>query len=124
MNPDEFKARTKKFTLRVFKLCTALPKTRVGEVTARQLIRSGSSVGANYRAACRAQTTRVMLTKLATLEEEADESVFWMELIIDDGMMPAKRVEPLKREGNEILAMVVASIRTLRERLKKGRQPA
>ncbi len=120
MNPDDFKARTKQFTLRVFKLCAALPRTRVAEVVSRQLLRSGSSVGANYRAACRAYSTKVMLSKLGIVEEEADESLFWMELIVDDGMMPAKRVDPLKKEGNEILAMVVASIRTLRERLKKG----
>ena len=120
MTPDEFKARTKQFTLRVFKLCAALPRTRVAEVVARQLLRSGSSVGANYRAACRAYSTRVMRAKLGFVEEEADESLFWMELIVDDGMMPAKRVDPLKKEGSEILAMVVASIRTLRERLKRG----
>ena len=96
MTPEELKARTKQFTLRVFKLCAALPRTRVAEVVARQLLRSGSSVGANYRAACRAYSTRVMRAKLGCVEEEADESLFWMELIVDDGMMPAKRVDPLK----------------------------
>ena len=119
MNPAQFKSRTKRFALRVLKLCDALPHSRSGDALARQLIRSGTSVGANYRAACRALSKRDMLAKLGDVEEEADESLFWMELITDHGLMPPPRMESIMREGNEILAMVVASRRTLREGLAR-----
>ena len=115
MDPAEFKRRTKKFALRVPKLCDSLPQSRSGEVLARQLIRSGTSVGANYRAACRALSRRDMLAKLGNVEEEADESLFWMELITEHGLVPPPRMASIMREGDEILAMVVASRRTLRQ---------
>jgi len=81
------------------------------------LLRSGTSVGANYRAACRGRSTADVLAKLGIVEEEADESVYWMELLLDAAVVPADRLTGLKKEANEIVAMTVASIKTLRARL-------
>ena len=98
MTESEFKIRTKRFGLRVLKLVAALPKTVEGRAIANQLVRSGTSVGANYRAACRGRSKAEFISKLGTVEEEADESAFWLELIIEGGMMTQKRVEPVFRE--------------------------
>lgn len=87
---------------------------RSADVIGRQLLRSATSVGANYRAACRARSTAEFVAKLGIVEEEADESIFWMELLSEGEVVPADRLSELLREGNEILAMVVASIRTAR----------
>jgi len=81
------------------------------------LLRSGTSVGASYRAACRGRSTADVLAKLGIVEEEADESVYWMELLLDAAVVPADRLTGLKKEANEIVAMTVASIKTLRARL-------
>jgi four helix bundle protein len=85
-----------------------------------QILRSGTSVGANYRAACRAQSPKDMIKKLRIVEEEADESIFWLELIGESGLMPVQRLKNLLQETNEILAMTVASIKTLQRKLKAG----
>ncbi|HKP54553.1 MAG TPA: four helix bundle protein [Chloroflexia bacterium] len=114
MNEQEFKERTKKFALRVIRLVEALPKSKTSDVLGRQLLRSGTSVGANYRAACRARSTSDIIAKLGIVEEEADESLYWMELLIEAELVPPSKLESLMREANEILAMTVASIKTLR----------
>ncbi|MCC7146401.1 MAG: four helix bundle protein [Phycisphaeraceae bacterium] len=117
MNPNgPLQQRTKTFALRVLRLCRALPKSADGRILAGQLIRSGTSVGANYRSACRARSRAEFLAKLGIVEEEADESCFWLELIMEDAMLPAKRIQPLWQEAQEILAMVVASRQTSRGR--------
>jgi four helix bundle protein len=120
MNEAQFKARTKALALRVIRLVEALPKSRTADVIGKQLLRSGTSVGANYRAACRARSTADMLSKLGIVEEEADESVYWMELLIEAGIVPEARLAPLMSEMNEILAMIVASRKTLNQRKKRG----
>ena len=112
---EELRDRTKAFALRVIRLVDSLPKTRAADVIARQLLRSATSVGANYRAAKRARSAAEFLAKLGIVEEEADESVYWMELIVESEMLPHERLEDLLNEGNEIVAMIVASIRTARE---------
>lgn len=109
MNATELKQRTKDFALRVMKLVDALPNTRSGKAIANQLIRSGTSVGANYRASCRARSRAEFIAKIGVVEEEADESAFWMELIIDGHLLLAKRVVALLEEANELTAIMAAS---------------
>jgi four helix bundle protein len=114
MNEAIFKQRTKDFGNRTAAICDSLPQRRSADAIARQLVRSGFSVGANYRAACRAKSRRDMAAKLAIVEEELDESVYWLEVIIEQGLLPRASLEGLMSEGNELLAMTVASIKTLR----------
>ena len=109
MNEGELKSRTKQFSLRVIKLVGALPKTVEGRAIGNQLIRSGTSVGANYRAACRGRSKVEFIAKLGVVEEEADESAFWMELIIESGLMEKKLAEPLLKEAGELVAIMTAS---------------
>ncbi|MBM2804844.1 MAG: hypothetical protein HW419_2737 [Deltaproteobacteria bacterium] len=116
MDEKAFKDRTKKLALQIIELVEELPNRRTADVIGRQLLRSGTSVGANYRSACRGKSTADVLSKLAIVEEEADESVYWMELLVEAGIIPETRVSALMRETNEILAMIVASIKTLRKR--------
>ena len=116
MNPKEMQERTKAFGLRVIRLEATLPRTAVAKVIGGQLLRCGTSVGANYRAACRAKSTADFVAKMGTVEEEADESLYWMELLIDAGLVPAEQLTALMKEGDEILAIVVTSIRTARQR--------
>jgi four helix bundle protein len=122
MTPDEFKNRTKRFALRVIKLVQNLPSTREGDVLGRQLLRSGTSVAANYRAACRAKSVADFINKLGTVEEESDESALWMELIVAAGIMPSARVNALLKEAGELTAMTVASINKSRATLRKPKR--
>ncbi len=121
MNETELKNRTKVFALRVLKLVDTLPDGRSGRILAGQLGRSGTSVGANYRSACRSRSTSEMISKLAVVEEEADESCFWMELIADHGLMVPDKLVPLMREADELTAIMVASRKTLAARNPKSR---
>jgi four helix bundle protein len=121
MTEQEMKQRTKGFALRVLKLIDSLPETRSGRVLAGQLGRSGTSVGANYRAACRSRSRAEMVSKLSIVEEEADESEFWMELVVDHGVMTAMQLAPLRKEASEIVAMMVASRKTLLANDRKSR---
>lgn len=116
MDENLFKQRTKRLALRIIKIVEDLPKTRTADVLGRQLIRSGTSIGANYRAACRAKSTADLIAKLRIVEEEADESAYWMELLIESGLVAYAQVSELLHETNEITAMTVASIRTLQRR--------
>src|SRR6266404_9046427 len=116
MDENLFKQRTKQLALRFIEIVDALPKNRTADIIGRQLIRSGTSIGANYRAACRGKSTADVIAKLGIVEEEADESAYWMELLVDSGVLPADRVAALKKEADELIAMTVASIKTLRSR--------
>jgi four helix bundle protein len=116
MDENLFKKRTKQLALSFIKIVEALPKNRTADVIGRQLIRSGTSVGANYRAACRGKSTADVIAKLRIVEEEADESAYWMELLIESGLLAEARVSELLQETNEIIAMTVASIRTIQRR--------
>jgi len=109
MNATELKQRTKQFALRVMKLVDALPTTRSGNAIGNQLVRSGTSVGANYRASCRARSKVEFIAKIGVVEEEADESGFWMELIADGGLLAASKVSALLQEANELTAIMAAS---------------
>ena len=119
MDRDELTARTKQFALRCIRLCNALPNSPLGRTIKGQLLRAGTSVGANYRAASRARSRADFVNKLGIVEEEADESMYWMELIIEAGLMDKKKVDGLYKEANEIIAIVVASIKTSRPGRRK-----
>jgi four helix bundle protein len=114
MTTDEMKARTKSFALRIIKLVEALPPNRTADVIGKQLVRSGTSVGANYRAACRAKSNADFIAKMGTVEEEADESAFWLEVIIESGLMKEELVKDLMDEADQIIAIIVSSINTAR----------
>ncbi|MFL6536607.1 MAG: four helix bundle protein [Chthoniobacterales bacterium] len=109
MTSDELKARTKVFATRVFRLVDALPKTIQGKAVANQIIRSATSVAANYRAACRARSRAEFAAKIGLVEEEADETLFWLELIIDTELLSVDRIEPLRREADELVAIMASS---------------
>jgi len=112
MDEAELKSRTKQFALRVMRLVDALPKSIKGRTIGGQLIRSGTSVAANYRATCRARSRAEFISKLGVVVEEADESALWLELIVEDGLLPEARVVPLLNEANEIVRIMVASRKT------------
>ena len=116
MDEATFKRRTKQFALRVIELVDALPRKTAANVIGRQLLRSATSVGANYRSACRGRSPADVIAKLAIVEEEADESMYWFELLVDSNLVIAEKVRELQREANELVAMTVASIKTLRSR--------
>jgi len=114
MNPEEFKKRTKTFAVRVIHLVDSLPSSRAANAIANQLVRSGMSVGANYRAACRAKSRADFISKMGTVEEESDETLYWMELLVESKKVKAAVLADLMREAGEILAITVASINTAR----------
>lgn len=109
MDADHLKKRTKQFALRVLKLVAALPNTVQGRAIAGQLVRAGTSVPANYRAACRGRSKSEFIAKLGIVEEEADESAFWMELIIESALLKPQLVEPLLTEANELTKIMARS---------------
>ena len=112
MDEKDLKGRTQGFALRVIRLTEALPKNRVADVIGRQLLRSGTSVGANYRAACRARSRAEFIAKLGIVEEELDESGYWMELLKDAGILEAGRLYRIQDETNQLLAIIVKSIKS------------
>lgn len=112
MDKDEFKRRTKKFALDVIRLVDGLPPSYVGQVLGRQLLRSGTSVGANYRAACRAKSVADFIAKMGIVEEEADECLYWMELLAEAKILTLDRLQPLMAEADELVAITVSSIKT------------
>jgi len=120
MNEQEMIARTKQFALRTMKLVGALPRSIQGRAIGGQLMRSGTSVAANYRAACRARSKAEFIAKLGTVEEEADESAFWLELIIAGGLLAAAQVQPLLVEAGELVAITTASKKTASNALAKS----
>jgi conserved hypothetical protein TIGR02436 len=105
----DLKARTKQFALRVMKMVDALPRTIQGRTIAKQIIRSATSVAANYRAACRARSRAEFIAKIGVVEEEADESCFWLELIIDSDLLTEERIRPLLNEAGELVAIMASS---------------
>jgi four helix bundle protein len=113
-NEPDLKKRTKAFALRILKLVDALPKTTAGRALASQIVRSGTSVAANYRAACRARSTADFIAKMGIVEEEADETLFWLELLEESRLVPAAKLTAIKREVDELIAIAVASIKTAR----------
>src|SRR5258708_20314811 len=113
-NEADLKRRTKGFALRILKLVDALPKTTAGRALASQIVRSGTSVAANYRAACRARSTADFIAKMGIVEEEADETLFWLELLEESDLVLAAKLTAIKQEADELIAITVASIKTAR----------
>lgn len=114
MTSDELKKRTKQFALCVMKLVDILPNTTAGRVIGRQLIRCGTSVGANYRAACRGRSKAEFAAKVGTVAEEADETCFWLELIIEGNLLAEQLVKSLLDEADELTAIFTATAKTAR----------
>jgi four helix bundle protein len=108
--------RSKRFALRILKLCDSLPKTDAGRVMGRQLLQSGTSVAANYRAVGRARSKAEFVAKIGIVIEEADETVFWLELLVEGGIIPKYRLESLTIEANKLVAIFVASQKTAKGR--------
>jgi four helix bundle protein len=117
MNPDELKNRTKQFAIRILKLVAALPNSLSGRTVGGQLARSGTSVGSNYRADCRGRSKAEFISKLGIVEEEADKSAFWMEVIIEVGLLKKQVVEPLLNEANELTRIMASSRKSASESL-------
>jgi len=115
---SDLKQRTFDFSLRIMRLAESLPETRSGRTIANQIIRSGTSVGANYRAAKRAKSTKDFISKMGTVEEECDETIYWIELAVASKCVVSEKVADLLKEANELLAITVASIKTA-----KGKGP-
>lgn len=109
MNAEEMKTRTKKFALRILKVADSLPRTASGRTLAGQIARSGTSVAANYRAAGKARSKAEFISKLGIAEEEADETQFWLEMIVESGVVPSGRLQPLQQEARELTAIIAAS---------------
>jgi len=118
MDQQDLKDRTKAFALRVIKMSSVMPRTIAADVLSRQVVRSATSVAANYRAACRARSGREFIAKLGIVEEEADETALWLELITESGALSAQKTAALLTEANELTAIIVASIKTARVRGK------
>jgi four helix bundle protein len=117
---EQIKKRTKQIGLEVIKLIDELPNKPSAWAIAKQIVRSSTSVGANYRAACRAKSIPDFINKLKIVEEEADETHYWLEILEESGLVPTKRIELLKREINEIISIVVSSIKTIRAKTPKS----
>lgn len=116
MRNQELSNRTKQFALRVMRLYSALPHSDLARVIGKQLLRSGTSVGANYREACRARSDAEFVSKLGIVEQELDETIYWMELLIDGEIVPAVRLNELRAEAEELMKIVVSSIKTTKSR--------
>ncbi|MCX5675076.1 MAG: four helix bundle protein [Planctomycetota bacterium] len=122
MTPEELRKRTRAFALRVMRVVEALPRGRSPDVIARQLTKAGTSVGANYRAACRARSNADFIAKMSIVEEEVDETIYWMELLAEAGLLKKAAIDPLLQEARELLAITVASINTARGKIRARRQ--
>ncbi len=118
MNTEELKKRTKQFGLRCIKVVESLPNTRTGEALGKQLLRSATSARANYRSACRAQSKPTFISKIAIAIEEADESQFWLEMIIEASLMSQKKLAALLKESDELIAILTASSKTAKRNLR------
>jgi four helix bundle protein len=121
--PQPLRERTKAYALRVVKLYGALPKTTEAQVIGKQLLRSGTSVGANYREGFRARSNAEMVAKFSICIQELDETAYWMELLIEAGLMTDTLLTPLLSETNELIAIFTTSVRKLRRKNERGSEP-
>jgi four helix bundle protein len=115
MSNENLKQQTKQFALRVIKLVESLPSDQTCRILGKQFLRSGTSVGANYRAACRSKSPADFISKMGTVEEEADESGYWMELLVEAGKVKSAKLSALLQEAGELTAIAVSSINTARK---------
>ena len=115
MTPDKLKKRTKQFGLRVIQLVESLPKTKTATTIGKQLLRCGTSVGANYRAACRGRSRAEFIAKLGIVEEEADESAYWLEMLVEAKVLKPDSVAGLLAEAEELTAIMASSRKTAKQ---------
>ena len=113
---QRLRERTKRFAIRVIRLCGALPRARAADVIGRQLLRSGTSVGAQYREACRSRSNAELISKFESVLQELDETSYWLELLIEADLVAAERLQPLLDETDELMAMIVASVKSVKRR--------
>lgn len=114
--PADLHTRTKAFALRIINLYGALPKTVPAQVIGKQVLRSGTSVGAHYREGSRARSTAEFISKLSVGIQELEETLYWLDLLAESGIVKVSRLESLQQESNELLAMLIASVRTAKEK--------
>lgn len=119
MTKDELKKRTKQFALRIIKLVESLPNSKAGYAIGNQIIRSGTSVAANYRAACRARSPKEFIAKMGIVEEESDETLFWLEIVGESGLIPQEKLVELIKEADELTAIFTASGKTAKLNSRK-----
>jgi len=115
MTPAELKARTKAFALRIVALVDRMPRSLAGQIIGRQLLRSATSVGAKYGAACRAQSRAEFAAKLSIVVEETDESLYWLEILSESGLVKPERLRELIKEADELVAIATSSRKTVKE---------
>jgi four helix bundle protein len=120
MNSTELKNRTKKFALSIIELIEKLPNSISGRTISNQIVRSGTSVGANYRAVCRARSDKEFIAKLGIVIEEADETLFWLEIIESKKWLSQSEIEKIIKESNELTSIFVSSVKTVKARLNKS----
>ncbi|MEM8947534.1 MAG: four helix bundle protein [Planctomycetota bacterium] len=119
---NQLKGRTKEFALRVIRLYEALPKSTTAQVIGKQVLRSGTSVGARYREACRARSSAEFISKIEGGLQELEETQYWLELLVDSEIMPESHLQNLQDEANQLVAMLTASVKTTKERTKPKRR--
>ena len=117
--PEDLRTRTKRFALRVIRLYGSLPKTTEAQVMGKQLLRSGTSVGAHYNEAVRSRSDAEFISKLEGGLQELEESVYWMELLVESGIIKTERLEELMKEADELTAILVTSVKTVKQRKMK-----
>jgi four helix bundle protein len=120
MTKEELKNRTKQFALMIIKLVEDLPNTKAGYTIGNQLIRSGTSLAANYRAACRARSNADFISKITIVEEECDETLFWIELISEANLLKKEKLQDMLKEADELTAIFTASGKTARQNNPKS----
>ena len=118
MNSDELRNRTKQFAVRIIKLATALPRNRAGDVLGRQILKSGTSVGANYREALRASSRRHFVTTLEIAIREGEETLYWLELLAETGTIKPSRLSDLTRECDELVAILTATVVSTKRQIR------
>lgn len=118
MDKEELKTRTKRFALEIIKLVDLLPETKAGRTIANQIVRSGTSVAVNHRAACRARSNADFISKITIVEEECDETLFWLELVSEANLRPPEELKGIVKEANELTAIFTASGKTAKNRGK------
>lgn len=116
---SDLKQRTKSFSLRIIKLVESLPNSKTGDVIGKQILRSGTAVGANYRATCRARSQAEFISKIAVVEEEADETLFWLEILVESGVVKEPLLKSLMQEADELTAIFAASGKTAKKNKHK-----
>jgi four helix bundle protein len=113
---NDLRRRMKAFALRIIRLYAALPKTTEAQVLGKQMLRSGTSAGAQHREAYRARSTAEFISKVESAIQELDETLYWLELLVEAGIVPEKRLENLHQEGDELMAILVSSVKTGKRR--------